>query len=484
MIGEYTLERLCKKYNLSTDKLVKKNNNILVQGEYLEIDKTLNYLVNVLGISSRNIEKCPSILYRNVAEIENNVKFLKQNHIRFSDIESCLHVLSTKSSQLQATYNYVLQNYGVKAISANTSILSCPIDIIQEVENLNLNVSHNGILTIAAGIAWGRTSVDDIMKTLQSQEYKDHPELFTSTTLARARLEDIQAILQSQEYKDHPELFTSYTLAYAKLEDIQAILQSQEYKDHPELFTVDTLAHAKLEDIQSILQSQEYKDHPELFASYTLARAKLEDIRAIIQSQEYKDHPELFTADTLARARLEDIQAILQSQEYKDHPELFTSTTLAHAKLEDIRAILQSQEYKNHPELFTSHTLAYAKLEDIQAILSLSYFSDEKYKKLLSSTIISKGKQMVSKIPILIDMAVEYKIDEYITSMFLLLSPSQNYAIINYLLDNGISLVIDEKLHPFFGKTAAVLSKNHGVNIKELIQKYPLIEKYAGGIKK
>jgi len=250
------------------------------------------------------------------------------------------------------------------------------------------------------------------------------------------------------------------------------------------LFTSTTLAYAKLEDIRAILQSQEYKDHPELFTSQTLIYAKLEDIQAILQSQEYKDHPELFTSQTLAHAKLEDIQAILQSQEYKDHPELFTSTTLAHAKLEDIRAILQSQEYKNHPELFTSHTLAYAKLEDIQAILSLSYFSDEKYKKLLSSTIISKGKQMVSKIPILIDMAVEYKIDEYITSMFLLLSPSQNYAIINYLLDNGISLVIDEKLHPFFGKTAAVLSKNHGVNIKELIQKYPLIEKYAGGIKK
>lgn len=37
MIGEYTLEMLCNKYNLSKDKLIKKNRNILDYGEYKEI---------------------------------------------------------------------------------------------------------------------------------------------------------------------------------------------------------------------------------------------------------------------------------------------------------------------------------------------------------------------------------------------------------------------------------------------------------------
>ena len=50
MIGEYTLKILCDKYNISSDKIVNKNNNILTQGEYVDIDKTLDYLINKLNI--------------------------------------------------------------------------------------------------------------------------------------------------------------------------------------------------------------------------------------------------------------------------------------------------------------------------------------------------------------------------------------------------------------------------------------------------
>ena len=47
----------------------------MTYGEYQEIDKTLNYLINELRISTLNIEKCPSILYRNVNAIKSNILF-------------------------------------------------------------------------------------------------------------------------------------------------------------------------------------------------------------------------------------------------------------------------------------------------------------------------------------------------------------------------------------------------------------------------
>ena len=67
------------------------DNESLESGEYVEyfdeveyeytdeyeIDYTLNYLVNELGISGKNIEKCPSIIYRNVNNIKKNVLFCK-----------------------------------------------------------------------------------------------------------------------------------------------------------------------------------------------------------------------------------------------------------------------------------------------------------------------------------------------------------------------------------------------------------------------
>ena len=452
MIGEYTLEMLCNKYNLSNDKLIKKNRNILDYGEYKEIDETLNYLINKLRIQPENIEKCPSILYINVNQIVNNINFLKEQKINFSEIESCLHVLSTEYKQLIETYNYVESNYGLQAINKNTSILSCPIKIILSVENLNLNRDFN--LPISTSIYFGATTLEEIQKMLHSKEYEEHPELFTSTTLARITLEDIQKILHSKEYEDHPELFTSTTLAFATLEDIQKILHSKEYEEHPELFTSTTLAFATLEDIQKILHSKEYEGHPELFTSKVLAHAKIEDI-----------------------------QKLLHSKEYEEHPELFTSTTLAFATLEDIQKILHSKEYKAHPELFTSTTLSFAKIEDIQKLLSMDCWNDERYKKLLTSSVVARSKSMILRLPILFNLAEEYGLTDYLNTSFILVSPNQNYALIKYLEENNLKLIIDGKLNPVFGKAEGLLKKKYNIDIKTCMKKYPLEEVNYGGKK-
>ncbi len=193
MIGEYTLKILCDKYNISSDKIVNKNNNILTQGEYVDIDKTLDYLINKLNISASNIEKCPSILYRNVIEIEKNVSFLKQQKIFFSSVENCLHVLSTNSEDLVETYKYIEENYGVLALNKNTSALSCNKELIIEVEKLNLNKDWN--LAIASSIEYGCTTIEKIQAIINSEEFKKYPELFTSQTLAHSNIEKIQAII-------------------------------------------------------------------------------------------------------------------------------------------------------------------------------------------------------------------------------------------------------------------------------------------------
>ena len=124
MIEEYSLKLLCDKYGVSKENIVNKNNNILTYGEYEDIDKTLDYLINELKVSKANIEKCPSILYRNVNAIKDNIDFLKQKDVSFSSIESCLHVLSSEPDSLKDTYDYVEENYGKKSINRNTSVLS------------------------------------------------------------------------------------------------------------------------------------------------------------------------------------------------------------------------------------------------------------------------------------------------------------------------------------------------------------------------
>ena len=299
MIGQYTLMMLCEKYGINSDKLVNKNNNILTYGEYQDIGSTLNYLVNILKISSNNIEKCPSILYRSVNNIKWNVNFIKNCNIHFSNIESCLHVLSSEPFGLKATYEYVKDNYGLDIINKITSILSVPKSMIIDVENLNIPFKNkNGNLSVAVGIEWGSTN----------------------------------------------------------LEEIQKIIQSPEFKEHPELFTSETLAHAKLEEIQELLQ--------------------------------------------------------------------------------------------------------------------MDCWNDKRYSSLLTSSIVAKSKSMISKLPLLFRLAEENNIDGFLNTSFLLFSPSQNYALIQYLKENNLSLIIDGKLNLIFGKQPGLLKKKYNIDIKELIQKY------------
>ena len=162
---------------------------------------------------------------------------------------------------------------------------------------------------------------------------------------------------------------------------------------------------------------------------------------------------------------------------------MFTSTTLAHAKLEEIQKIIQSPEFKEYPELFTSQTLAHAKLEEVQELLKMDYWNDDRFKNLLTSSIVAKSKSMLIKLPILIEIAEKYQIDKYLNTSFLLFSPSQNYALIQYLNDNNVSLIIDGKLNPIFGKQPGVLKKKYNIDLKELMKKYPMPENMKEGIK-
>ena len=393
MIEKYELSILLEKYSINPKKIIDKNENILTYGEYIDINNTLDYLVNELKINIIYIEKCPSIMYLNVSSIKSNVKFLKKNKIRFSSVENCLHVLSTTPEQLEETYEYVERKYGVNAIEKTTSILSVPKDKIIDIENLNIpNMNKNDILSIAVGV----NDIKDIIKIIQSKEFKDYPELFTSTVLA-----------------------------YAKLEDIIKIINSEEFKKHPELFTSQVLAHAKLEDIIKIINSDEFKKHPELFTSEVLARAKLENIIEIINSDEFKKHPELFTSEVLARA----------------------------------------------------------KLEDIKTLLNLPYFKEEKYKHLLTSSLLAKAKSVIKKLPILFEIAMDFEIEDYITKSYLLKSPSQNYAIISYLNDNNLPFVVDGKLNSMFNIQPMVLKKKYNIDLKEIMEIYPLPLKYEEGEK-
>ena len=326
MIEKYTLKLLLEEYNIDSAKLIHKNNNILTYGEYQKIKATLDYLINDLKVDTKNIEKCPSILYRNPGEINSNINFLQKNGVKFQNIETCLHVLSTESQQLSSTYEYVKENYGIDVIDKVTSILAVSKNKIISIEKLNIPLKNkNDIISIAIG------------------------------------------------------------------------------------------------------------------------RNGVKEIQEIINSAEFKEYPELFTSQVLARASLEEIQEIINSSEYKEHPELFTSTVLAHARL-----------------------------KEIQSLLELPYWENPKYKALLTPVIVSLSKSMLKKLPVLFQLAEDYEVSDHLNTSFLRKSPSQNYALINYLVNNKMNLVVNGKLNMFFSLPTGTLKKKYNIDINQLMREYPM----------
>ena len=134
MIEVYELDSLLKKYGIDASKILSKNDTILDRGEYQDIDRTLNYLVNELGVSPRNIEKCPSIMYFDVDNIRGNYEFLIKQGVNISSIETALHILNTEPNILKETYYYGLDNYGKEYINRTTSILKVPVDRVIAIE--------------------------------------------------------------------------------------------------------------------------------------------------------------------------------------------------------------------------------------------------------------------------------------------------------------------------------------------------------------
>ena len=190
MISYEKLKEICDKYGIDFEKLIKTNNNVLKYGEYREICDTLDYLRDEVKISSKNIEKCPSILYFSTKKIRDNWEFLKGKEIAISNVETCLHVLNTDGSQMRETYQHVIDNYGIRYLNAITSILSIPTSRIKEIERrFQDKFKPKNFLQAACS----RFSIEEIEKIIQVCEVHN---IEVTGSVFRQSAEEIEKIMR------------------------------------------------------------------------------------------------------------------------------------------------------------------------------------------------------------------------------------------------------------------------------------------------
>ena len=161
MISRDKLKEVLDFYGIDSEKVVNNNANILKQGNYEDIDNVLNYLVNDLKIMAKNIEKCPSIMYRNVSAIKYNYLFLQNTNVKADSIETTLHILTTSPFKLQKTYKYIKDNYGIDSINKLTSILGVSVDRIMQIEKIT---NDKNVILLAAVSKLG---VEDIKNNIE-----------------------------------------------------------------------------------------------------------------------------------------------------------------------------------------------------------------------------------------------------------------------------------------------------------------------------
>ena len=118
-------------------------------GDLPKMTKALEYLVNIIGVSPRKIEKCPSVLYLNPGCIKGNYETLVEKGINREKILGCLHILSSEPGVISETFDYIADNYGVETFNKNVSILGIPVSRIKEMERFSSKISKNAILSAA-----------------------------------------------------------------------------------------------------------------------------------------------------------------------------------------------------------------------------------------------------------------------------------------------------------------------------------------------
>ena len=187
MIEYDELSLILERYGIDPKTVINNNANVLIKGEYKDIETTIKYLVEELNISPKNIEKAPSIMYLNVSAIKRNVKYLKKQNITFSNIETCLHVLSTKPEKLEETFNYIKDNYGIEYINRTTTILSVNIERIKEIEKLNLDKK------IVISAACSNLKVNEISKAIKVCKENN---IEITSTMFRQPAEEIESIIK------------------------------------------------------------------------------------------------------------------------------------------------------------------------------------------------------------------------------------------------------------------------------------------------
>ena len=160
MISDKELNELLDKYGL---KITKKRKQYLKDNaDFKELDRILSFLVEELNIPINIIKKYPNILYSTLENVKNNYYFLEEDEHAFN-LEVYTHLLSINNYELEKTYEYVLENYGINRINRFSKILAVDLKRINIIESNFKNILDKDAIITAAMSKYNSDGIQSII---------------------------------------------------------------------------------------------------------------------------------------------------------------------------------------------------------------------------------------------------------------------------------------------------------------------------------
>ena len=156
------------------------------------------------------------------------------------------------------------------------------------------------------------------------------------------------------------------------------------------------------------------------------------------------------------------ILSLLKGKEYLINDYLFLRS------YEEVKKILEMKEWEEpkFQGLLTS-TIWNSNYENIVEKLHLPVWNSHKYESLLTPTIFAiKSSNILENIKIF----EEYGIEDYITTNAIRKNPIELRKLLDYLVENNISLVVDNKLNKVINATKKVMKEKYGIDIKYIME--------------
>ena len=164
-----------------------------------------------------------------------------------------------------------------------------------------------------------------------------------------------------------------------------------------------------------------------------------------------------------------NIKHIFEMKEWED-PKFqgLLTPTIWQSNYEDIKKILGLKEW-NDPKfqgLLTS-SIWVSNYENVVEKLHLPVWNNPKYESLLTPTIfVIKSSNILENIKIF----EEYGIEDYITTNAIRKNPIELRKLLEYLVQNNVSLVIDNKLNKIISSTKKEMKEKYEIDIKYIME--------------